>query len=48
MLAAGVAVDVATRGPRASRFLAGGLLGVLIVIALAAAGGPSPLIIIGK
>lgn len=48
LLAAGVAVDVATRGPRSSRFLAGGLLGVFIVIAIAAAGGPSPLVIIGK
>lgn len=48
LLAAGLAIDVATRGPRSSRFLAGGVLGLLIVIAIGAAGGPSPLVIIGK
>ncbi|MDC7808813.1 hypothetical protein [Sphingomonas koreensis] len=48
LLAAGLAIDVATRGPRSSRFLAGGLLGLLVVIAIGAAGGPSPLVIIGK
>jgi hypothetical protein len=48
LLVADLAVSVATRGPRSSRFLAGGLLGLLVVIAIGAAGGPSPLVIIGK
>lgn len=35
-------------GTRALRLLSGGIIGIGIVLILAAAGGPSPLVIIGQ